>query len=601
MCLKATDGCACIQSNKNTIRHRPVALMLSDRAHERLRDVLIVNRIRRILARGAKFCFFFSVICSEIVPNGFFKVIRRYHTFFPLKILSQFKMHSRGNGYHHHNGTYDAEEEDDADSVGAFLSDFEAHVDPGLEPETSSAYVEISVPLHDNNNNNSNEKGKEEEGDEEKEEEEEEGEESNRMHVEVGAPERRGEGLNAHIVFGVSYWTTLPTYARKSGFVRRRFSQFNKLYQALVEEVAGVIVPTLPPKTTFPLDDPKSPAIASRATLLRVFIAKISMHPLLSRSKALYDFLDCSKSNTTYNKVKLSTTKDVKKKTTSAISSIFGSVTNVISSINDTIASKTSDGELGGGSHLFDVEGTLREPALHAEVCQYISSLRERTEKMLASAKKVIRHKEKTTEYFSDLSTVFNTMQEHETRGVEIIERISGAAKANWSTASSSSSRQGICWRKAANTFSRIAQSDDTPETTDLKHDRNRLFLEKISGSLQLIMEVVNALAARKKIVDEYNHTLQSIARNQYKISSLGLPDAGPKREEKRRLELKVADYRVKKTTLFKKYETAKSNMENELLWFHTELSKSLGSSLRLFVMTQGAEAGELHRSLLQI
>ncbi|CAL6369433.1 unnamed protein product [Bathycoccus prasinos] len=455
-------------------------------------------------------------------------------------------MHSRGNGYHHHNGTYDAEEEEDADSEEVFLSDFEAHVDPGPEPETSSAYVEISVPLHDNNNNNSNGKGKEEEGDEEKqeEEEEEEEEESNRMHVEVGAPERRGEGLNAHIVFGVSYWTTLPTYARKSGLVRRRFSQFNKLYQALVEEVAGVIVPTLPPKTTFPLDDPKSPAIASRATLLRVFIAKISMHPLLSRSKALYDFLDCSKSNATYNKVKLSTTKDVKKKTTSAISSIFGSVTNVISSINDTIASKTSDGELGGGSHLFDVEGTFGN--------------RRCTPRFVT-------------------------------------------AKANWSTASSSSSRQGICWRKAANTFSRIAQSDDTPETTELKHDRNRLFLEKISGSLQLIMEVVNALAARKKIVDEYNHTLQSIARNQYKISSLGLPDAGPKREEKRRLELKVADYRVKKTTLFKKYETAKANMENELLWFHTELSKSLGSSLRLFVMTQGAEAGELHRSLLQI
>ena len=60
-------------------------------------------------------------------------------------------MHSRGNGYHHHNGTYDAEEEDDADSEEAFLSDFEAHVDPGPEPETSSAYVEISVPLHDNN------------------------------------------------------------------------------------------------------------------------------------------------------------------------------------------------------------------------------------------------------------------------------------------------------------------------------------------------------------------------------------------------------------------------------------------------------------------
>ena len=63
MCSKATDGCACIQSNKNTIRHRPVALVLSDRAHERLRGVLIVNRIRSILGRGVKFYFFFSVIC----------------------------------------------------------------------------------------------------------------------------------------------------------------------------------------------------------------------------------------------------------------------------------------------------------------------------------------------------------------------------------------------------------------------------------------------------------------------------------------------------------------------------------------------------------
>ena len=81
--------------------------------------------------------------------------------------------------------------------------------------------------------------------------------ENNRMHIEVGAPERKGEGLNAHVVFGISYWTTLPKYARKSGLVRRRFSQFSKLHHAVVQEVVGVIVPTLPPKTPFRLEDPK--------------------------------------------------------------------------------------------------------------------------------------------------------------------------------------------------------------------------------------------------------------------------------------------------------------------------------------------------------
>ena len=372
----------------------------------------------------------------------------------------------------------------------------------------------------------------------------------------------------------------------------------------IAEEVDGVIVPSLPPKTTFPLDDPNSPAIASRATLLREFSAKISLHPLLSRSKALYDFLDCSKSNEKYNKLKLSATKDVKKKTTSALSQIFGSVTNVISSINDSIAKATDVDFVGDGSNLFDVEGALREPISQIEICQYISSLKQRTEKMLASAKKVIKHKEKTTELFADLSTVFNTMQQHEQKGAEIINKISSISKnktSSSSSASATSSKEGICWRKAAKTFSRIAQIDDTADVSEIKHERNKLFLEKISESLQMCVDVENALAVRKKIVDDYNQTLQSIARNSYRISSLGLPDAGPKREEKRRLELKVADLRVKKTALFQKYEHGRENMETELLWFHTELSKSLGSSLRLFVLTQGAEAGELHRSLLQI
>jgi sorting nexin-1/2 len=490
------------------------------------------------------------------------------------------------------------------------------HVSPGEEDFESYLRTKetISVPYYDNNNNNNNNNNNSD---------------TERMHIEVGQPMRIGEGLKAHIVFDVSFWTTYRFYNNKggqenrarenetidntntnndkmtsSGLVKRRFSQFTKLYAELVEEVDGVIVPSLPPKTTFPLDDPNSPAIASRATLLREFSAKISLHPLLSRSKALYDFLDCSKSNEKYNKLKLSATKDVKKKTTSVLSQIFGSVTNVISSINDSIAKATDVDFVGDGSNLFDVEGALREPISQIEICQYISSLKQRTEKMLASAKKVIKHKEKTTELFADLSTVFNTMQQHEQKGAEIINKISSISKnktSSSSSASATSSKEGICWRKAAKTFSRIAQIDDTADVSEIKHERNKLFLEKISESLQMCVDVENALAVRKKIVDDYNQTLQSIARNSYRISSLGLPDAGPKREEKRRLELKVADLRVKKTALFQKYEHGRENMETELLWFHTELSKSLGSSLRLFVLTQGAEAGELHRSLLQI
>ena len=77
--------------------------------------------------------------------------------------------------------TDDADEEGAEGSDDAFLSDYEAYVDPGPEPELSSAYEVISVPLHKHKIiDNEDAEGKDDD-----DREEDNLEDSNRMHVEL--------------------------------------------------------------------------------------------------------------------------------------------------------------------------------------------------------------------------------------------------------------------------------------------------------------------------------------------------------------------------------------------------------------------------------
>ena len=112
-----------------------------------------------------------------------------------------------GNGHNHQSEADDAYAEDDDGTEGRATMWYSP-----ISRRTSiqdqnrrrlPSMKKFSVPRH---NNNSNEEVDEEEV------------ENNRMHIEVGAPERKGEGLNAHVVFGIFVLDDLAETCQKIWF-----------------------------------------------------------------------------------------------------------------------------------------------------------------------------------------------------------------------------------------------------------------------------------------------------------------------------------------------------------------------------------------------
>ena len=67
--------------------------------------------------------------------------------------------------------------------------------------------------------------------------------------VRIHDPEKHGEGsYDAHVTYGITTQTSLPSYAAPRCTSRRRYQDFAWLRSQLVREFQAVIVPPLPEK-----------------------------------------------------------------------------------------------------------------------------------------------------------------------------------------------------------------------------------------------------------------------------------------------------------------------------------------------------------------
>jgi sorting nexin-1/2 len=121
-------------------------------------------------------------------------------------------------------------------------------------------------------------------------------------------------------------------------------------------------------------------------------------------------------------------------------------------------------------------------------------------------------------------------------------------------------------------------------------------FLEPLEDVHSLCCALMAAFDARKRVVDHYNRVTAQIERIEAKLSTMGVPEPGPKREEKQKIELAASDLRIERTQTHERYERCCANMEHELLWFHTELATALGSALKKHVAASGRAAGTQSR-----
>jgi len=129
----------------------------------------------------------------------------------------------------------------------------------------------------------------------------------------VKQPQKESDGQNAFISYLIETESNNPVFQNKNFIVRRRFSDFYFLYQVLLSDFPACAIPPLPDKQRLEYikgDRFGSEFTSKRAVSLNRFLKRISLHPVLKRSKIYHIFLESHDWNSYKVNLKIKTTSD---------------------------------------------------------------------------------------------------------------------------------------------------------------------------------------------------------------------------------------------------------------------------------------------------
>lgn len=113
--------------------------------------------------------------------------------------------------------------------------------------------------------------------------------------ITVTEPTKQGDGVKAYVTYKVNTKTNLPNYQYGTSSVVRRYSDFVWLYEMLLKEDYGYIVPPMPEKMAIGRFSPQF--VESRRRGLESYLNNIANHYVLRKSKKLAFFLTASDSS----------------------------------------------------------------------------------------------------------------------------------------------------------------------------------------------------------------------------------------------------------------------------------------------------------------
>eukprot|EP00698_Gefionella_okellyi_P019812 TRINITY_DN6138_c0_g1_i1.p1 TRINITY_DN6138_c0_g1~~TRINITY_DN6138_c0_g1_i1.p1 ORF type:complete len:467 (+),score=115.40 TRINITY_DN6138_c0_g1_i1:55-1401(+) len=116
------------------------------------------------------------------------------------------------------------------------------------------------------------------------------------LKITVTEPTKRGEGMDAHVVYRVNTKTTMSSFRYREFYCYRRFKDFDRLAQKLYEGHPGIIIPPLPDKGVIDRFGPgfEKAFIESRRYELQRFLRRCSEHTVLRNSPHLHMFLQAT-------------------------------------------------------------------------------------------------------------------------------------------------------------------------------------------------------------------------------------------------------------------------------------------------------------------
>ncbi|PVU86948.1 hypothetical protein BB561_006455 [Smittium simulii] len=158
--------------------------------------------------------------------------------------------------------------------------------------------------------------------------------------VSVSEPIKVTDSLSSHTVYKVSTQSSSSLFKASQFSVRRRYRDFEWLYQQLFYENPGIIIPPIPEKQSFGRFEQYF--IENRQTGLQVHLDRVLAHPILCKNTSLILFLE-SEDFSTESKL-LSDKRQDLTNTGSSFADLFGSNKYLIK--NDPFTEKFKELEL---------------------------------------------------------------------------------------------------------------------------------------------------------------------------------------------------------------------------------------------------------------
>jgi hypothetical protein len=235
----------------------------------------------------------------------------------------------------------------------------------------------------------------------------------------------------------------------------------------------------------------------------------------------------------------------------------------------------------------------ISESAHFLEVAEYVAKLKARVDKLLLATSALVKHDTLLGTVMMQFAAVVSDLESTEARACLAFSELrfgseEKEAGSSGDTADETHNTQTrIQWTDAAALF--VTTAGPPRQAVDaIMH----CFVEPLESAAALCAACVGACETRKDLAEGYNKLCRQITRLDARIVTFGVPEPGPKREEKQKVELAASDLRIERTKAMARYETCVERVERELLWWHTELATTLGVALQKVVAAQGAAAG---------
>jgi len=339
--------------------------------------------------------------------------------------------------------------------------------------------------------------------------------------ITVGEYTKHEEGkMKSFVSYTINVKTSHPQYKNSEFSAERRYNDFYWLHEQLEKRFKGFIIPPMPEKTVFQ-NRFDTQFIEDRRRDLEIFVKEVALHPVLSSSDILQNFLEADVDAFEETKIQ--------KPQAGRVSNMFSWVTNTVA---------------------YTIQAPVEIDPFFAEKTEYLNNLSTQLTNLLTVSNAIVAHSKALIMSHFDMSVGCKQVSAVE-------EGIDDTLKQHWI--------------KLSDVYenTRLLEQESTT-------DQEQFFEDIIKYYLRLIQAALTALSNRSAALGEFQ-----AAEN--RLEALKERRAKPGFKHNKNSDQQLEDFIKKVEETKEEYEMITESLKGELERFEKKKQKEITTSLRQY------------------